>query len=199
MKLLNVLAKSTLQMKRHLAWVLLLLAQPLFAQTLVNVEATALPGDKTELNFTFTEPAKEPRVYIIDSPARLVVDFWGATKGDLGRTLPIGSGAIGNLQFAEVDDRTRVVVELTESLPYSVNVDGVNVRLQLGAEGSKVAGAAKATPAKANSPTQTLDITRIVGVDFERVEGGQGRVTISMSDDRAGLDIVEEGSGIIVN
>ena len=204
MKLLNVLARSTLQMKRHLAWVLLLLAQlilaqPLFAQTLVNVEATALPGDKTELNFIFTEPAKEPRVYVIDSPARLVVDFWGATKGDLGRTLPIGSGAIGNLQFAEVDDRTRVVVELTESLPYAVNVDGVNVRLQLGAEGSKVAGAAQATPATANTTTQTSDITRIVGVDFERVEGGQGRVTISMSDDRAGLDIVEEGSGIIVN
>ncbi len=199
MKLLNVLAKSTLQMKRHLAWVLLLLAQPLFAQTLVNVEATALPGDKTELNFTFTEPAKEPRVYVIDSPARLVVDFWGATKGDLGRTMPIGSGAIGNLQFAEVDDRTRVVVELTESLPYAVNVDGVNVRLQLGAEGSKVAGSAQATPATANTTTQTSDITRIVGVDFERVEGGQGRVTISMSDDRAGLDIVEEGSGIIVN
>ncbi|MFC6670217.1 type IV pilus secretin PilQ [Marinobacterium aestuariivivens] len=37
------------------------------------------------------------------------------------------------------------------------------------------------------------------GIDFERMDGGHGRVLITLSDDKAGLDIVEEGNNVVVN
>jgi type IV pilus assembly protein PilQ len=50
-----------------------------------------------------------------------------------------------------------------------------------------------------NGNTTLSDRTKVSGIDFERVEGGVGRVTITLSDDKAGVDIQEEGSNVVVN
>ena len=52
-------------------------------------------------------------------------------------------------------------------------------------------------PAK-QDPT-SISRTRVQGVDFERTQEGGGRVVITLSDDTAGVDIVEEGNNIVVN
>jgi type IV pilus assembly protein PilQ len=37
------------------------------------------------------------------------------------------------------------------------------------------------------------------GIDFQRIDGNRGRVTIDLSDSQAGLDIVEEGNNVVIN
>ncbi|NRP15118.1 type IV pilus secretin family protein [Marinobacterium sp. xm-a-152] len=180
---------------------LMLMSTMASAQTLNAVVATALPGNQTELRFDFTDQPAEPKIYAVDTPARLVVDLWGVDKSEqLDRSISVGSGPVSKLLFAETNDRLRVVVELTESVGYQTSVQGNQLILSMGnstqASAATAATASKAAPAQ---KTTVDDTTRVVGVDFERLEGNQGRVTISLSDDRAGLDIIEEGNGVIVN
>ncbi|NRP95889.1 Type IV pilus biogenesis and competence protein PilQ precursor [Marinobacterium sp. xm-g-59] len=180
---------------------LMLMSTMASAQTLNAVVATALPGNQTELRFDFTDQPAEPKIYAVDTPARLVVDLWGVDKSEqLDRSISVGSGPVSKLRFAETNDRLRVVVELTESVGYQTSVQGNQLILSMGnstqASAATAATASKAAPAQ---KTTVDDTTRVVGVDFERLEGNQGRVTISLSDDRAGLDIIEEGNGVIVN
>ncbi len=171
------------------------------AQTLNSVLATALPGNQTELRFDFTDQPSEPKIYAVDAPARLVVDFWGVDKSaQLDRSVTVGSGPVSKLRFAETDDRLRVVVELTESVGYQASVQGNQLVLSMGNDPQVTTGPLEFSPKAAPAQNVSVDdTTRVVGVDFERLEGNQGRVTISLSDDRAGLDIIEEGSGVIVN
>ncbi len=188
--------------QRALALVSLMAVSALVsAQTLNAVVATALPGNQTELRFEFTDQPAEPKIYAVDTPARLVVDLWGVDKSEqLDRSITVGSGPVSKLRFAETDDRLRVVVELSESVGYQTSIQGNQLILSMG-NATQVSAGAVATESNAISAPNTVmdDLTRVVGVDFERLEGNQGRVTISLSDDRAGLDIIEEGSGVIIN
>ena len=188
--------------QRALALVSLMAVSSLVsAQTLNAVVATALPGNQTELRFEFTDQPAEPKIYAVDTPARLVVDLWGVDKSEqLDRSITVGSGPVSKLRFAETDDRLRVVVELSESVGYQTSIQGNQLILSMG-NATQVSAGAVATESNAISAPNTVmdDLTRVVGVDFERLEGNQGRVTISLSDDRAGLDIIEEGSGVIIN
>ena len=184
------------QMARFAAVVMsCLMSHGVLAQTLDQMVATALPGNQTELTFTFSESAPTPRIYVVDSPARLVMDLWDVTRSDqVDRSLTVGSGLVSNVNFAQTSDRMRVVVEMTESVSYDALSNGKSLTLRLGND---------VTPS-APQPMERVaqdasDNTRITGIDFERIEGNAGRVTLSMSDDRAGLDIIEEGTGIIVN
>ena len=188
--------------QRALALVSLMAVSALVsAQTLNAVVATALPGNQTELRFEFTDQPTEPKIYAVDTPARLVVDLWGVDKSEqLDRSITVGSGPVSKLRFAETDDRLRVVVELSESVGYQTSIQGNQLILSMG-NATQVSAGAVATESNAISAPNAVmdDLTRVVGVDFERLEGNQGRVTISLSDDRAGLDIIEEGSGVIIN
>lgn len=171
----------------------LLALQGVAAQTLDEMIATALPGDQTELRFRFSDEAPSPKIYVVDSPARLVMDLWGVTKSDqLARSISVGSGSVSTVNFAQTPDRMRVVVAMTESVAYETSIQGNELLVRLGVD------EVSADTLQAG-PLDTSTGTRIVGIDFERIDGDAGRVTISLSDDQAGLDIIEEGTGVIVN
>lgn len=163
----------------------------------------ALPGQKTEIRFSFDQPPPAPKIYMIETPPRLVMDFWGVTNDQAERMLTVESGIVSNLSFAEAQGRLRVVANLTDPAGYTSYAEGNNLFVELGDARIAQTNQGQKIPtqntASARMPAMPDDRTRIQGIDFERMEGGQGRVTITMSDDEAGLDIIEEGNNIIVN
>jgi len=164
----------------------------------------ALPGQKTEIRFSFDVPPPAPKIYMIESPPRLVMDFFGVTNEQAQRMLSVESGVVSTLNFAEAQGRLRVVANLTEAASYSTSADGNNLYVQLGDARMGSGKAAQAAPADralaaSNSASVMSDQTRVQSIDFERIDGGTGRVVINMSDDEAGLDIIEEGNNIVVN
>jgi type IV pilus assembly protein PilQ len=163
----------------------------------------ALPGHKLEIRLDFNMPPPSPRAYVIDSPPRLVLDLAGASN-DLGRRqLDIKTGQVDSLSLAETEGRLRVVANLNEMVGYETYAEGNSLFLVFGGSATALATSSlRDRSAISVESASTLPVaagTRVQGIDFERMDGGLGRVLISMSDDRAGLDIIEEGNNVVIN
>ncbi|MBR9882205.1 MAG: type IV pilus secretin PilQ [Oceanospirillales bacterium] len=180
-------------------------AAPVWAQDaqLKDSSFVALPGNKLEVRFDFDQPPPAPKAYMIDSPPRLVLDFWGVSN-ELGtRQMDVQSGQVDSLSFAQAEGRLRVVTNLNEPAQYRTFSEGSSLFIEFSDAGSNAAAAAPIIePKKVAGPRMPVvedDRTRVQGIDFERIDGGQGRVVITMSDDEAGLDILEEGNNVVLN
>lgn len=113
------------------------------------------------------------------------------------------TGQVDAVSFAQTDGRLRVVTSLFEPAGYKTFTEGNSLFVVLQSKGEVIkppSSIANMVTASADKGTRvSSDRTKVEGMDFERVEGGIGRVTISLSDDKAGVDIQEEGNNVIVN
>ncbi|BBB24901.1 type IV pilus assembly protein PilQ [Amphritea japonica ATCC BAA-1530] len=169
---------------------------------LLSSSFVALPDNKLEVRFDFDVPPSVPKSYMTNSPARLVLDMWGVENIQDTRLLGVESGNVDNINFAQVAGRLRVVVNLYEASAYETRADGNSLFLVVGDRGQvKQSTATEPSPEVAGSKNQPpmSDKTRVSGVDFERTAEGGGRIVISLSDDRAGVDVIEEGNNVVVN
>ncbi|MBN0986264.1 type IV pilus secretin PilQ [Amphritea pacifica] len=162
----------------------------------------ALPDNKLEVRFDFDVPPSLPKSYMTNSPARLVLDMWGVENTQDTRLLTVESGNVDKINFAQVDGRLRVVVDLFEASAFETRTDGNSLFLTVGDRGmakQEVAKVSKSVTADSSAKPVVSDKTRVKGVDFERTPEGAGRVVVSLSDDRAGVDVIEEGNNVVVN
>lgn len=166
----------------------------------------SLPGGKVELKFEFDAPPPDPQAYLINQPARLVMDLWGVESELSARSLDVKTGLVDTVNLAQADGRLRVVTNLYESSSYTTRTDGNNLFVVMGSNvpvgvnmttksaESMVSSTPKTSPRKIEETR-----TSVTGLDFERIEGNAGRVIINLSDDKAGVDIQEEGNNVVVN
>lgn len=162
----------------------------------------ALPDNKLEVRFDFDAPPSLPKSYMTNSPARVVLDMWGVENAQDTRLLTVESGNVDKINFAQVAGRLRVVVDLFEASSFETRTDGNSLFLTVGDRGmatQQVARVSKTVTADSKAKPVISDKTRVNGVDFERTSEGAGRVVVSLSDDRAGVDVIEEGNNIVVN
>ncbi|MBV0934326.1 type IV pilus secretin PilQ [Marinobacterium weihaiense] len=190
--------------KRLLLSALIALAgsQSVLAAELQDVSFASLPGKKVEVQMQFDSAAPEPKAYMIETPPRLVLDLWDTSSDLEQKVLAVKSGDVDSLHFAEANGRTRVVANLNEVAGYNVRTDGNSLYLEIGGEMAAVeapvaaqANQAPAAPAVNDQGTET----QVKGIDFHRLEGDRGRITIDLGTEAAGLDIVEEGNNVVVN
>lgn len=182
----------------------LMLSQSVYAADakLLKSSFVALPNSKLEVRFDFDVPPTIPKSYMTNSPARLVLDMWGVENTQDSRQLSVENGAVESISYAQVAGRLRVVVKLFEAANYDLSADGNSLFLVVGGQQvaqNKTAPVAKqAVPKQVTAPAKP-ERTRVQGVDFERTSEGTGRVVISLSDDKGGVDVIEEGNNIVVN
>ncbi len=200
-----------------LAWVLL--SQAALAEVKITGTAfVALPGNKLEVRIDFSDTPPIPRSYMIAQPARVVLDLLGTSNGLGSKSVDIKSGMVDTIHLAEVKDRVRLIANLYEATEYDSYIEGHSLFIVFGAGASAAvvntltpasdAGtAANTTAANGSAPaseTRVTDafepkLTQVSSIDFRRIDGLIGRVLINLSDNKAGVDIIEEGSNVVVN
>ena len=180
---------------------LLLVVQTAYATDakLLKSSFVALPNSKLEVRFDFDMPPSLPKSYMTNSPARLVLDMWGVENAQTERSLSVENGRVESVNFAQVAGRLRVVVNLYEAAAFETRADGNSLFLVVGGQSAGLSAAPVASANSRASAPAMPDHTRVQGVDFERTAEGAGRVVISLSDDRAGVDVIEEGNNVVVN
>ncbi|WP_328797986.1 type IV pilus secretin PilQ [Marinobacterium alkalitolerans] len=168
---------------------------------LEDVSFTTLPGKAVEVQMRFDSPPADPKTYMIEKPPRLVLDLWGAGNAMKEKMLTVRSGSIDSLNFAQASDRLRVVANLTDSVKYSTRVEGNTLLLEVGSSNMRQTAQAPAARAQTSAPAprNTSGAPEIQGVDFHRLAGDVGRITVDLSSSDIGLDIVEQGGNIVVN
>ncbi|MDM3870919.1 type IV pilus secretin PilQ [Porticoccus sp. W117] len=168
--------------------------------TLDKVDFASLPGDRFQVVMTFSDTPPQSSDLAMADPARLVMDFPGVQSKLEEKRYSLSFENARNFTALTAGERTRVVLSLQQMVPYQSRVDGNVLTLEVGASASQVADVAQA--AKVHTAGYNGDVSGSVSVsnvDFERGEGGEGRVIIDLSDANVNIDINQVGSEIQVN
>jgi len=121
----------------------LLVAGLAHAQLAIQSVTAATQGGGEVIRIQTSEPLKQPPVgFSIQSPARIALDFAGATNGSGKNLFEINQGNLRSANVVEAGDRTRVVLNLNQAVAYETRIDGnaVLVTLQPPAVATPVAG-----------------------------------------------------------
>ena len=168
------------------------LSPALLAANLQSLDVASLPGDKVELKLSFDEPVTAPRGYTIEQPARIALDLPGV-KNKLGtKNRELGSGNARSLSIIEANDRTRLIINLSNLSPYSTRAEGNKLYVIVG-EGVSASAPIANTPIVKPYVAQQRGIRDI---DFQRGEQGEGNVVIELNDPNNSPDIQEQGGKI---
>lgn len=182
--------------------VLLLWITSVQAATLEKMEVKAIEGNRTAICLTMSEPIGLPKSFSIDNPSKIILDFPGVTNGlSREQSRPkLEMGALYQVVVADSGKRTRVVINLRETVPFVVDAQGNTISVIL--SGTLPSSDAISEPFTIQRSPQA-PVTKSSGhcienIDFRRSETGQGRVVIDMSDPNISIDLKEEKDEIVL-
>ncbi len=199
--------KRPLFRSQALVWLFLVLQTVITqagAVTLKSVDFAALSGNKLQIQFEMDGKASAPKVFQTDNPARLALDFQGVKSGLKTKKHNINVGVASSLYAVEASGRLRVVVNLLETVPYDVKIDGNKVFVTLNGGKHAINKVAKRqiqtrASKRSSALAKLLPKQRIEKLDFRRGSNGEGRLIISLSNPNTVVNAQEQGDKIILN
>ncbi|MBL4763174.1 MAG: type IV pilus secretin PilQ [Gammaproteobacteria bacterium] len=172
---------------------------------LKSIDYSTLPGEQMEFVFTLENEASEPLAFTIDDPARIAFDLPDTDNGLAQKSQRIGVGSVRSVNSAQGRGRTRIVINLSELVPFQTETRGNQIRVTLQSPGTDPFGVAASkpiiSPAKTTTEnsTQLLSGKRIKSIDFRRGDKGEGRIFIDLSSAKIVSDIRENGKKIVID
>lgn len=169
--------------------------------TLQKIDFASLSGDRVEMRLQFDGTPPDPRSYTIDEPARITLDLFDVISGLESKYHNLGVGNARSVTVLEAGDRTRVVVNLTELVNYSTEIDGNTLYVMLGTGGTGFAqpDATVVSGVSTHTAEEGPSQRAVTNIDFRRGELGEGRVEISLSQPDVEIDIAQQGTNVRVN
>jgi type IV pilus assembly protein PilQ len=168
------------------------------AAVLQDVEFAALPGNQVRIDLVLSGAAAPPRDFATESPARIALDFDGVKSGLAKKTVPISVGPVQSLVAVEGSDRTRVVINLSTSVPYRVSTSGNRVIVAIN-ESAAPARAAPRPVAARSAPPARASGPGLRDIDFRRGSSGEGRVLITLPSPDTRVAVTEKGKHVVVD
>lgn len=191
--------------KRIKSLFLLLVILPVFAwgeAKVTDIEFASLPGEQFEIKLLFTEKPPRPKAYEISKPARLILDFPGVGSSLTQKKYALGFENARDAVIVSDDNRTRLIVNLSETAPYKTEIADNSLVLRVGSgaidsqtagsfsSGSYSSGSETALDKKAESYSDILAAElAVTEVDFRRSSDGSGTITIGLSQPSVNVDI----------
>ena len=161
--------------------VIWLMVGPVSATTVTDVEVRD-DGEKLRFILSVDEAPGQPSVFTTEQPPRIVLELADTDSSVRAGQVPVGVGPVRSYMALSASGRTRLVVDLSRSVGYEVEVQGNEVVLSVDSGGAV---------ARAGSAGSGGDF-EITGLDFRRGEEGESRVLVQL--DKPGVDLsVDEG------
>ncbi|MFT4045100.1 MAG: type IV pilus secretin PilQ [Solimonas sp.] len=163
------------------------------AHLLQGLDFVAQQGDRVLLTLTLSDAVPQPAVFTTDKPARISIDLPDTGVALADRYRKIGVGNVAGIAAVEAGGRTRVVIELTQTVPYQLRTEDNKLLVQ-------VEGVAPSSPARAQvaaADEAVAGASTISNVDFRRGEQGAGRVVVNLSNPRTVVDVHDDGGKIV--
>jgi type IV pilus assembly protein PilQ len=172
------------------------------ANELRDISFSALPGNRAEIVFTASEPLAAPTSFTTDNPARIAIDLAGTTNGLAQKVTPVAIGVVRSVTAIEAGDRTRLVINLLESVPHQIRTEGNRLVVSINSGAGPGSLSAPSAPAAAVATDRTLPARRglaLDNVDFRRGPQGEGRVEIDLSNPSIVIDMRQQGNSVVVD
>ena len=162
---------------------------------LQDVAFSTAAGDRTDITLTFDEVPPKPTGYAIAEPARISLDLMGVRSGLASKYHTLGSGNAQNMTVLETQDRTRIIIALSELVGYSTQVRGKTLQLSVGRDLDPTAGPTRGVAAVL---PRNQGQSNVEAVDFRRGSEGEGRVIITLSEPNIAVDLDQVGGRIVL-
>jgi len=176
-------------LRRILLLLIALVPSLSMASVLTDLDVRQTNSGDVELVLQFSGGVAQLRGYRLDAPPRLALDLADTQSAIAQRRIAVSRGGVEQVTVLKGSGRTRLVVDLKESLDYTSRVVGDQLRITLTSGGS----ASRPVPQATQQTAQAIQGPRVENIDFRRGEDGAGRVLVTF--DRVGVVAnVREGS-----
>jgi type IV pilus assembly protein PilQ len=159
-----------------------------------SIDVMPLPGKQIELRLHTSASPPIPLAFSLDRPARISLDLPGVTLGLERRKIDIHSGGVDSVTAVEANGKTRVVVNMDHVMPYDTRIENGMIVVTVGMRAPAQSSSRAVVPG-----TSAASGRNISAIDFRRGQDGTGRLIIGLSDRRTPINLLQEGSKIIVD
>ena len=186
--------------RAFLALVISVVAGVAFARPAVqDIEFSSKSGGKFEVRLEFNETPPDFKIYAIEKPARIAVDFLGTSSSLDQKRYSLPYGNANKAVVLESGDRTRLVVELVKLVPYETRVEGNSLFLIVGQEGNEYLKSTSDPLQVDASVIEVLDVaSEIRDLQFQRTGDGEGKLTLELTNPKVDVNVFSEGGEVNV-
>ena len=176
-------------------WSVAALAEPVVIE---DIAFTAQPGAGLEVRLTFNEPpSADIESYSIEDPARIVLDFPDTRSRLDQKRYALSQANATSVMVLESGDRTRMIVNLVDLVPFESAVAGRQLTLQVGLDNGQFASPAPATDIlRTDANRVERVVSEITDLAFQRSPDGEGLLILSLTNPAVDASIFSEGGDI---
>ena len=163
-----------------------------------DITFTAQPGAQLEVRLTFNEPpSADIESYTIEEPARIVFDFPDTKSGLEQKRFSLSQANTTSVMVLESGDRTRMIVNLVDLVPFESAVSGRQLTLMIGQEGGQAMASYAARNILRNDANRVERVvSEITDLAFQRSPDGEGLLILSLTNPSVDASIFREGGDI---
>ena len=166
-----------------------------FAQNVIESVTTSTQSGveviKIEMTQALTAP---PAGFSIQTPARVVLDLLNVGSGSTQSAIAINQGNIRSANVIQAGDKTRVVLNLKQSVTYKTQIAGKSLLVLL----DPVAASATDKPVAVFAENLNAATLALKDVDFRRGTDNSGRIVVDLANNQVGVDIRQQGQNLVV-
>jgi type IV pilus assembly protein PilQ len=163
-----------------------------------DIAFTAQPGAQLEVRLTFSEPpSADIESYSIEEPARIVLDFADTRSGLEQKRFRLSQANATSVMVLESGDRTRMIVNLVDLVPFESSVSGRQLTLMVGQDGGQAVAPSAATDILRNDANRVERVvSEITDLAFQRSPEGEGLLILTLTNPSVDASIFSEGGDI---
>ena len=163
-----------------------------------DIAFTAQPGAQLEVRLTFSEPPSvDIESYSSEEPARIVLDFPDTRSGLEQKRFSLSQANATSVMVLESGDRTRMIVNLVDLVPFESSVSGRQLTLMIGHDGGQAAASSAAADILRNDANRVERVvSEITDLAFQRSPEGEGLLILSLTNPSVDTSIFSEGGDI---
>lgn len=173
-------------------------ASTAYGNAITGIEFSSKPQSKFEIRLEFEDTPPDPKTYTIENPARISMDFAGVSSALDRKKFPLPFGNATGVVVLEAGDRTRMIINLVELLPYTTRVSGNAMYIEVGNAGA--GDYLKRTPEPYQLADREIETSNasIADFDFQRGAEGDARLVLTLADPSKDVNVYSEGEVINV-
>lgn len=165
------------------------------AQNVIESVTTSTQSGVEVIKIDMTQALAAPPIgFSIQSPARVVLDLPNVGSGSVQSAIAINQGNVRSANVIQAGERTRVVLNLKQSVTYKTQISGKSLLVFL----DPVAASATDKPVAVFAENLNTATLALKDVDFRRGTDNSGRIVVDLANNQVGVDIRTQGQNLVV-
>ena len=170
-----------------------------FAAAIQDLKFRELAGGGIEITAAFEGDPVVPKGFVIEQPARIVLDFSDVENRLSQKRFPLSFDNANSAVVLTSGDRTRLIVNLSAPSSFNTRTDGNTVITTINGTALAETFTRQQAQEAARQTFTDRETIAIENIDFRRSPDGAGNMIITLSDPQTAIDIEDRGNGISVN